>query len=66
MELLVASQEPDEFRSSDFDDVREPLADEFGDDGRSTRIVTAGVADAEVARRRTRIRGVVRSINGSR
>jgi len=65
MELLAASEEFDEFRSSDFDDVRELLADEFGDDGPSTRIVTSGVAEAEAARRRTRIRGLVRAINGS-
>lgn len=65
MELLVAAQELDEFRSSDFDDVRELLANEFGDDGPSIRIVTAGVAEAESARRRTRIRGLVRAINGS-
>ena len=65
MELLVAAQELDEFRSSDFDDVRELLANEFGDDGPSIRIVTAGVAEAESARRRTRIRGLVRAIKGS-
>ena len=66
MELLVASQELDEFRSSDFDDVRELLANESGDDGPSTRIVTADVAEAESARRRTRIRGLVRAIDGPR
>lgn len=66
MELLVAAQEIDEFRSSDFDDIREDLANEFNDAGRSTRVVIAGVAETEADRRRTRIRGLVRAIGGFR
>jgi predicted nucleotidyltransferase len=66
MELLVAAQEIDAFRSSDFDDVREQIESEFGDDGRSLRIAMAGVADSEAARRRTRLRGLVRAISGPR
>jgi predicted nucleotidyltransferase len=66
MELLFAAQEIDEFRSSDFDDIREDLATEFNDAGRSTRVVIAGVAETEADRRRTRIRGLVRAIGGFR
>jgi predicted nucleotidyltransferase len=65
MELLVASGQIEAFGSQDFDDVRELLAQEFGDDGPATRIVTAGVSENESARLRTRLRGLVRAINGS-
>lgn len=65
MELLVASGQIEAFGSQDFDDVREVLAQEFGDDGPATRIVTAGVSENESARRRTRLRGLVRAISGS-
>lgn len=65
MELLVASGQIEAFGSQDFDDVREVLAQEFGDDGPATRIVAAGVSENESARRRTRLRGLVRAINGS-
>jgi hypothetical protein len=65
MEVLVAASGIEEFRSSDFDEVRGVLAHEFADDGPSARLVTTGVSEGEVARRRTRLRGLVRAINGS-
>lgn len=65
MELLVASGQIEEFGSQDFDDVRDVLTQEFSDDGPATRIVTADVSENQSARRRTRLRGLVRAINGS-
>jgi len=64
MELVVAAGELGEFSSPDFDDIRDQLGQEFGDDGPSTQAVTANVLDPEVQRRRTRIRGLVRAIGG--
>lgn len=62
MELLVGAREIEEFRSSDFDDIREQLGREFGDDGRSMPVVIAAVTESEADRRRTRVRGLVRAI----
>jgi hypothetical protein len=67
MELVVAAGELGElgdFSSPDFDDIRDQLAREFGDDGPSTQVVAANARDSEVQRRRTRIRGLVRAIGG--
>lgn len=64
MELVVAAGESCEFLSPDFDDIRDQLGQEFGDDGPSTQVVTANVQVPEVQRRRTRIRGLVRAIGG--
>ncbi len=65
MEVLIAASGIEGFRSSDFDEVRGVLDHEFADGGPSARIVTAGVSEGEAARRRTRLRGLVRAINGS-
>ena len=64
MELVVAAGELGEFSSSDFDDIRDQLGQEFGDEGPSMQVVTANVNVPEVQRRRTRIRGLVRAIGG--
>ena len=64
MELVVAAGELGEFSSPDFDDIRDQLGQEFGDDGPSTQVVTADVNVPEAQRRRTRIRGLVRAIGG--
>jgi hypothetical protein len=64
MELVAAAGELGDFSSPDFDDIRDQLGREFGDDGPSMHVVTADVQDPEVQRRRTRIRGLVRAIGG--
>ena len=66
MELVAAAGELSEFWSPDFDDIRDQLGQEFGDDGPSMQVVTADVNIPEVQRRRTRIRGLVRAIAGRR
>ena len=63
LELLAAAGETATFADADFDDVRGQLVTEFADDGPSMAIVTAGVSDDEVARRRTRVRGLVRAVS---
>jgi hypothetical protein len=65
LELIVAANEFDDFRSADFDDVRDQLRVELSDEGPSMRTLIAGVSDEEAHRRRTRIRGLVRAVGGS-
>lgn len=65
LELIVAADEFDDFRSADFDDVRDQLRVELSDEGPSMRRLIAGVSDEEAHRRRTRIRGLVRAVGGS-
>lgn len=69
LELLAVADETSSagetssFGDADFDTVRGQLAIEFADDGPSMEIVTAGVSADEVARRRTRIRGLIRAVS---
>jgi hypothetical protein len=65
LELIVAADEFDDFRSADFDDVRDQLRVELSEEGPSMRTLIAGVSDEEAHRRRTRIRGLVRAVGGS-
>lgn len=65
LELLAAAGETTSFGDADFDAVRGQLAIEFADDGPSMEVVTEGVNADEVARRRTRIRGLVRAASGT-
>lgn len=62
LELLAAAGETATFGDSDFDAVRGQLAVEFADDGPSMVVVMAGVNEDEIARRRTRLRGLVRAV----
>jgi hypothetical protein len=65
LELLAAAGETATFADSDFDAVRGQLALEFADDGPSMEIVATGVNGREAARRRTRIRGLVRAVSST-
>jgi len=64
VELLAAADEISEFGSRDFDEVRDQLQVDFDDAGLSIPILIEGAAEEEAQRRRTRIRGLVRSFGG--
>ncbi|MGA9275722.1 MAG: hypothetical protein WBV89_02125, partial [Ilumatobacter sp.] len=63
LELLASAGEMADFAAGEFDGVRGQLAVEFADDGPAMSVVTYGVTDdSESARRRTRLRGLIRAI----
>lgn len=66
LELLAASKETGSFADPEFDTVRDQLVVEFADDGPSMVAVTAGLSEPELARRRTRLRGLTRAVAATR
>ncbi|MDX2380127.1 MAG: hypothetical protein QNM02_10265 [Acidimicrobiia bacterium] len=65
LELLAAAGQTSTFGDHDFDAVRGQLSIEFADDGPSMSVAAAGVDDDEAARRRTRLRGLVRAVSSA-